>query len=225
VEAIVLRKLSLRKFLVVLVWFVALPATLRAQEEQPSVADAARQARKDKDKDKEKEKDKTAAPAKTVITEDNISASGGTTALSSSLAAPDLSAKPGSNDSPWAKLLATETVLDRLDSLDRTQLAQVVLKGDTSEFPGRHDWENKLFSAKVSYVTRSRQLIEGMKQILTDLESLRFQDQGKTAPDDPRLQELTQKATQIAQLTARTEAAFQAVVTEGETLARQEKHR
>lgn len=221
-----LRKLSLRSFLVVLVWFVVLPATLRAQEEQPSVADAARQARKDKDdKDKDKEKDKTAAPGKTVITEDNISASGGTTALSSSLAAPDLSAKPGSGDSPWAKLRATETVLDRLDSLDRTQLAQVVLKGDTSEFPGRHDWENKLFSAKVSYVTRSRQLIEGMKQILTDLESLRFQDQGKTAPDDPRLQELTQKATQIAQLTARTEAAFQAVVTEGETLARQGKHR
>lgn len=216
-----LRRLRLRKlsFLFVLAWLVALPAALRAQDEQPSVADAARQARKDK------EKDKTAAPTKTVITEDNLSASGETTALSSGLAAPDLSAKPGSSDSPWAKLRVTETVLDRLDSLDRAQLAQVVLKGDTSEFPGRHDWENKLFSAKVSYVTRSRQLIDGMKQILTDLESLRFQDQGKTAPDDPRLQELTQKATQIAQLTARTEAAFQAVVTEGETLARQAKHR
>ena len=213
-----LRKSWLRKlsFVAVLACFLVLSASVRAQDApQPSVADAARQARKDKDRDK------TVTQPKSVITEDSLSAGGGSGVASAGLDVPDLSGKLGSTDNPWAKLRATETALDRLDSLDRAQLAQVVLKGVTGDFPGRHDWETKLFSAKVSYVNRSRQLIEAMKQVLTDMESLQEEGHGKLDPEDPRAQELTGRAQQIAKLTNGTESAFQTVVTEGLTLARQ----
>jgi hypothetical protein len=189
-----------------------------AQDAQPSLADVARQARKDK------EKEKPAAPAKAVITEDNIGGASGTAAISSGLAAPNLSAKPGSSESPWVKLRATETALDRLDSLDRAQLAQLVLKGN-EDFPARRDWEYKLFSAKVSYVTRSRQLIDAMKQVLIDMESLQSEGGGKIDASDPRAQELAARAQQIAKLTNGTETTFQAVMTEGQTLAHQAKPR
>jgi hypothetical protein len=159
-----------------------------------------------------------------VITEDNIGGSSGTAGISSGLAAPNLSAKPGSSESPWVKLRATETALDRLDSLDRAQLAQLVLKGN-EDFPGRRDWEYKLFSAKVSYVTRSRQLIDAMKQVLIDMEALQSEGGGKIDASDPRAQELAARAQQIAKLTNGTETTFQAVMTEGQTLAHQAKPR
>jgi hypothetical protein len=203
-------------FLAALASFLVSSVPAHAQDVQPSVADAARQARKDKDK----MKDKDAAAPKTVITEDSISAGGASGVVAPSLAAPDLSGKSGSTDSPWAKLRATEVALDRLASLDRAQLSQIVLKS-TEDFPGRHDWENKLFSAKVTYVNRSRQLIEAMKQVLTDMEALQSEGQGKIDPNDPRAQELAGRAQQVVKLTNGTESAFQGIMAEGQALARQ----
>jgi hypothetical protein len=213
-----LRSLRVPKlsFLAALACFLVSSVAAHAQEAQPSVADAARQARKGKDKMKEKD----AAAPKTVITEDSISASGASAVAAPSLAAPDLSGKPGSTDSPWAKLRNTEVALDRLASFDRAQLSQIVLKS-TEDFPGRHDWENKLFSAKVAYVNRSRQLIEAMKQVLTDMEALQSEGQGKIDPNDPRAQELAGRAQQIVKLTNGTESAFQGIMAEGQALARQ----
>ncbi len=73
-----LRKLRLRKlsFLALFGGLLASSAVVRAQDAQPSVADAARQARKDKDKN--------GAPAKTIVTEDSIAS--GTVAGSAKLA-------------------------------------------------------------------------------------------------------------------------------------------
>ncbi len=214
-----LRKLS---FLAVLAWFLASAAPVRAQDAQPSLADAARQARKDKDKN--------AAAPKTVITEDNLasgaSPSAGSGAAPSKLgdatpAAANASGKSSSLDGARAGLEATEASLDQLEPLGRTELAQTVLKGNTADFPGRSEWEDKLFSAKGVYISRSRQLIETMKQTLANMDSLQSGEQGKIAPNDPRVQALSLKAQQIMQLAARTENAFQAVVKEGQNLALQ----
>jgi hypothetical protein len=216
----VFRKLS---FLAVLAWSLASTAPLRAQDPQPSVADAARQARKDKDKDKN-----AAAAPKTVITDDNLAdgASAGPAAASSKLgdatpAAPNASGKSNSFEQARAGLEATEASLDQLEPLGREELAQTVLKGNTADFPGRSEWEDKLFSAKGLYIARSRQLIEAMKQTFASMESLQGGGQGKVAPNDPRVQELTRKATQIMQIAARTENAFQQIVKEGQNLAAQ----
>lgn len=218
-----LLKSSMRKlsFLAMVACCLMASRPVGAQDAQPSVADAARQARKDKGK----EKDKTAGSAKAVITDDNMSSAGGGSGVGGpGLAAPDLSGKADATDNPWAKLRETEVALDRLASLDRTQLAQLVLKS-SEDFPGRRDWEYKLFAAKVSYVGRSRQLVEAMKQALTEMESLQSQSHGKIDPNDPRAQELGARAQQIMKLTVDTEAAFQAVVNEGQTLAHPGKPR
>jgi hypothetical protein len=187
---------------------------------QPSVADAARAARKDKDK----AKDKDAAAPKTVITDENLSAGVGTAPASSKLAdaIPSAGGPSGSSSSlvpAWARLQATEASLDRLEPLGPTELARTVLNGNTAAFPNRGDWEEKLYSAKGIYVQRSRQLIAAMKQVLADMEALQSGGQGKIADNDPRVQTLTRKSQQIIQLAARTESAFQSVITEGQNLA------
>jgi hypothetical protein len=212
----VLRKLKLRKlsFLALSGGLLASSAVVRAQDAQPSVADAARQARKDKDKN--------GAPAKTIVTEDSIAS--GTVAGSAKLAdtrAPVVSGKSGSLDGAWARLQATEASLDRLEPLGPSELAQTVLNGNTTPFANRAEWEEKLYAAKGIYVQRSHQLIEAMKQVLTNMESLQSSGQGKIADNDPRVQALTRKSQQIMQLAARTEAAFQSLITEGQNLSLQ----
>jgi hypothetical protein len=98
------------------------------------------------------------------------------------------------------------------------------LNGNTAGFPNRADWEEKLYSAKGIYVQRSRQLIAAMKQVLADMEALQSSGQGKIADNDPRVQTLTRKSQQIMQLAARTESAFQSVITEGQNLALSAPH-
>jgi hypothetical protein len=202
-------------------WFLASSVPVCAQDApQPSVADAARAARKDKDK----AKDKDAAAPKTVITDENLSAGVGTVPASSKLgdALPSAGRPSGASsslDPVWARLQATEASLDRLEPLGPTELARTVLNGNAAGFPNRSDWEEKLYSAKGIYIQRSRQLIAAMKQVLADMEALQSSGQGKIADNDPRVQALTRKSQQIMQLAARTESAFQSVITEGRNLA------
>jgi len=227
VEAAVSVKLTLRKLTVVstLGWFLASSVPVCAQDApQPSVADAARAARKDKDKDKAKDKD--AAAPKTVITDENLSAGVGTAPASASSKLTDANPSAGGSsgrssslDPAWARLQATEASLDRLEPLGPTELSRTVLNGNTASFPNRGDWEEQLYSAKGIYVQRSRQLIAAMKQVLADMEALQSGGQGKIADNDPRVQTLTRKSQQIMQLAARTETAFQSVITEGQNLA------
>lgn len=232
-EATVFRKLRLQKLgLTALACFFVSSLSVRAQDapqqdgSQPSVADAARLARKDKDKTK----DKAAAASKTVITDENLSAGAGASVAAASASAKSGNAASGaasasgrssSLDEAYARLEATEASLDQLEPMGRAELAQTVLHGNTADFPNRSGWEEQLYSAKGIYVQRSRQLIAAMKQVFANMEALQSGGQGKIADNDPRVQALTKKSQQIMQLAASTEAAFQSVVTQGQNLALQ----
>ena len=122
-------KSTLRRLTLVstLGWFLASSVPVCAQDApQPSVADAARAARKDKDK----AKDKDATATKTVITDENLSAGVGTAPASASSKSADAISSAGRPSSPsssldpaWARLQATEASLDRLEPLGPTELA------------------------------------------------------------------------------------------------------
>jgi hypothetical protein len=198
---------------------------------QPSVAEVARAAAAAK-----KDKDKTAA-AKTVITEDSLgsgatvpsskasptSAAAGTTSASGSTAAAAGDASGGtansaSLDAAWARLQATEATLDRFEPLGKSEVAATVLGGNTADFPGRAEWEEKMYAEKMTYVARSRQLIQAMKEALLMMAQMNSGDQ-KLSSHDPRVTSLARKTTQLMQLAQQTEAEFQGVVSEGRALA------
>jgi hypothetical protein len=242
-EAFVLRKLS---FLAALVGAAILCAPARAQEQQQSLADAARQARKDKD-DKAKDKDKSAAKPKTVYTEDTLgggnsgsglglgvlptlkttSDSGAGTAASSGAGASGAGAS-GGNLSPSSMIPGAsgssdpvaaayegidkaEAALNRLDPMDRATLAKTALDGNDVDFPGRRAWEEKLFANKQVYVSRSRQLLQQMQGIMS------------SATSGGSQQDLMSRAQTLQQAATQVESTFQAVITEGQNLAKQAK--
>jgi hypothetical protein len=193
-----------------------------AQQAQPSVAEAARAARKDKDK---------AAAPKTVITEDSLGSSAPMaakagndgSAAGSGVAsgdAPSGGANSASLDAAWARLQATEASLDKLEPLGKSDVAMTVLNGNAADFPGRAEWEEKLYAEKTTYVARSRQLIAAMKEALLRMAALNSGEQ-KISSNDPKVISLTRKTTQLMQLAGKTEAEFQGVVTEGRALAAQ----
>lgn len=199
-----------------------------AQDAQPSVADAARAAAAAK-KDKEK-----AAATKTVITDDslgsgavatskNAGGAGAAGTASTSGAAAGNGAGGGMNsaslDAAWERLQATEASLDRLEPMGKSEVATTVLGGNSADFPGRADWEEKLYAEKTAYVTRSRQLIAAMKETLLGMAQMNSGDQ-KLSPKDPKVIALTRRTTQLMQLAQRTEGEFQGVVSEGRNLAR-----
>jgi hypothetical protein len=202
-----------------------------AQDAQPSVADAARAAAAAK-----KDKDKSAA-SKTVITDDSLGSgaassksgaatgtAGGATSTSASgsnAAAGDASggASAASLDAAWARLQATEATLDRLEPLGKSELASNVLGGNTADFAGRAEWEEKMYAEKTTYVARSRQLIQAMKEALLMMAQMNSGDQ-KLSSHDPKVTSLAHKTTQLMQLAQQTEAEFQGVVNEGRALER-----
>jgi hypothetical protein len=204
---------------------LVLSTAMRAQDTQPSVAAAARQARKDRDKDK------SAASAKNIITDESLADGTGAVsaeansskangAASSDLSSANSSGK-GSLDEAYARLQATEASLERLEPLGKSDLAAIVLHGNTADFPNRAQWEDKLYSAKETYIERSRKLLEAMSQVLANMEALQSNGHEKVSSNDPRVQSLIRKTKQIMQLAAQTEAAFQSVISEGQNLALQ----
>ena len=212
-----MRRMGLSKFgFVALAAIVAGAATASplfaqdAQQGQPSVADAARAAAAAK-------KDKAAASSKTVITEDSI----GSGAIISSKAgngtnstgAADPVDKFKSLDEAWGRLQVTQSALDQLEPLSKPELVNLVLQGNSTDFPNRAQWEDRLFAAKTSYVQRSRQLVGATQQLLADIADL--QKQGQLQASDPRVQALAKKSKQLTQLATRTESDFQSVVNEG----------
>jgi hypothetical protein len=228
----VLRKLS---FLAPLVCAAILSAPARAQEQQQSLADAARQARKDKD-DKAKDKDKSAAKPKTVYTEDTLgggksgselglgvlptlktTSDSGAAASSGNLGPSSMIPGAGGNSDPVAAAYdgidKAEAALNRLDPMDRATLAKMALNGNDVDFPGRSAWEEKLFAAKQLYVSRSRQLLQQMQVLMSSAQSGGAQ------------QDLMSRAQTLQQLATQTESAFQSVITEGQNLAKQAKSR
>ncbi len=200
----------------------------QTQDAQPSVADAARAAAAAK-------KDKDKAPAvKTVITDDsmgsgaslNSKATGsGSTAAAGAASAASGDAGGGVNsaslDEAWARLQATEASLDRLEPLGKSEVATTVLGGNAADFPGRAEWEEKMYAEKTSYCARSRQLIAAMKEALLRMAAMNTGDQKVTSVNDPRVVSLTRKTGQLMQLAQKTEAEFQGVISEGRALAAQ----
>jgi hypothetical protein len=237
-EAIVLRKLS---FLATLVCAAILCLPARAQEQQQSLADAARQARKDRD-DKAKDKDKNAAKPKTVYTEDTLGSGGKSSELglgvlptlkttSDSGAGPAAASEAGAssgnlnpssmvpgasgNSDPvsaaYEGIDKAEAALNRLEPMDRATLAKTALEGNNVDFPGRPAWEEKLFATKQVYVSRSRQLLKQMQGLMD------------SATSGAAQQDLMSRAQALQQAATQTESAFQAVITEGQQLAKQAK--
>lgn len=208
-----LRKMS---FLALLAW-VLIPSTPGYAQDQPSLGDVARQARKDKEKN--------AAQPKRVITDDNLPSSkplGGLGDLGSSKNAGDGNAMARGSEA----LDRAETALNKLDPLDRATLAKAALLDNDVDFPNRPRWEDKLYSAKQQYVSHGRELFQQMRQIMADVRSLQSSQGGqrKLSSDDPRAQELLRRLQEIVQDAVRTENAYQSVVMEGWDLAKQAKH-
>jgi hypothetical protein len=232
----VLRKLS---FLAALVCTGILSVPARAQEQQQSLADAARQARKDKD---DKAKDKNAAKPKTVYTEDTLgggksgselglgvlptlptandsgagsAASSGASNSGGNLGPSSMLPGASGNSDPIAAAYEgidkAEAALNRLDPMDRATLAKVALQGNDVDFPGRRAWEEKLFATKQVYVSRSRVLLQQMQGLMSGLTSGGAQ------------QDLMSRAQTLQQAATQVESAFQAVITEGQNLAKQAK--
>jgi hypothetical protein len=181
---------------------------------QPSLADVARQARKDKEKN--------AAKPKTVITDENMPSSQSLNGLAGDLGG----SQGGTNGDAMAKALAkvaeAEAGLRKLDSLDRATLAKAVLLDNDVEFPSRRAWEDKLYAAKEHYVSREGELIVELKQIAAQVQA--WQSQGKLDPKDPRAQQMKTRIAEIMQDAIRTEQGYRAVVMEGWDLAKQAKH-
>jgi len=203
-------------FLAALTW-VLIPSAPGYAQDQPSLGDVARQARKDKEKN--------TAQRKAVITDDSLPSSkalGGLGDLGSSKSAGDGSAMAKGVEA----LDRAETALNKLDPMDRATLAKAALLDNDVDFPNRPRWEDKLYSAKQQYVSHGRELFREMRQVLEDVQSLQSSQGGqkKLSPDDPRAQELLRKLQDIVQDAVRTENAYQSVVVEGWDLAKQTKH-
>jgi len=198
---------------------LAFCASTRAQDSSsssPSLGDLARQAQKDKDKDKANK-----ATAKVLTNDDLPSGSGGASATLGGgygqAAQLSPGSKPGADLSPAEKIAMLETVLDRVETLDRATLVHNALNGKDVDFPGRAKWEERLFAAKETYVTQGRELVQKARQIVASAESLK----GNQDPNDPRVKELSVKLQSLIRDAVRMDSAFQAVMIEGRDLAAQ----
>jgi hypothetical protein len=194
-----------------------------AQQDQPSLADAARQTRQNK-------QDRSAAPAKRILTEDDMasghsgssssSSLGGGTSSSISSSSRSASRSGAGDNTPmgqaWAGIGRAEDSLDQLAPLDRASLAKVVLEGNDTDFPGRRAWEEKLYIAKEKYVAESRQLVDEMKSVMDNAQSFQAPSgASKATSESPQAQELVGRAQRLLQQAKTIEANFKAVMQEG----------
>lgn len=182
----------------------------KAQDSTPSLGDLARQA----------QKDKANKPAPKVITNDDmpgasgsISSVPGTEMNTSGSKTP--AADSGSSQTPEAGIAKLQAAVDHLESLDRATLAEEVLQGSKADFPGRAQWEGKMFAAKQTFVSQLRGLIQQANQIEASAQALKnVQD-----PNDPRVKRLKESLKQLMETTVQETANFQAVAEEGKDLA------
>ncbi len=204
----------LRKFSLIAVCALALAVcgTARAQDStssSPSLGDLARQAQKDKNRDKADR-----PVAKVLTNEDLPSASGGSLGQIGQMSA---EGQPSANATPAEKLAMLETFLNRVQSLDRAELVRSVLNGNTADFPGRAQWENRLVAAKNAYVSQGRDLVQKARQIIASADGLK----GNPDPNDPRVKEMSAKLQSLFQEAVKTNAGLQAVIIEGRDLSAQ----
>jgi len=206
-------------FLGALIWLV-IPSTpvLAQDQDQPSLGDVARAARKDKEKNN--------AKPKTVITDDTLPSSKGLGGLSlGDLGSSQSSGGGNALAQAMARVDEAEAGLKQMDALDRATLAKAVLLDNDVDFPNRRNWEDKLYAAKDHYVSRERELIVELKQIVAQVQSMQAsQGKQKLNPDDPQAQQTLRRLQEIVQDALRTEQVYRGVVMEGWDLAKQAKH-
>lgn len=204
-----MRRLSF--FVIVLTSLFALPLFAQDQQEQ-SLGDVARQTRKAKE-----ERDKSSVQSKKVFTDENMSSGPASKADLGQLGNPD--ASPAERIATARRMIArAEDLLDKLAPMDRVSLAKLVLEGQDVDFPGRRAWEEKLFSAKEHYVSHGRELFRETKELLNNMESLT--STSKVSPTDAKVTDISHRALQLMQDANRTDADFQAILLEGQDLAR-----
>jgi len=190
---------------------LAVSANAQDQQEQ-SLGDVARQSRKAKE-----ERDKSATPSTKVFTEENMPSGAAGKADLSRLDSP--AASPAERLASARRLIArSEQFLDSLAPMGRAELARLVLEGQNADFPGRRAWEEKLFAAKEHYVSHGRELFRETKELLNNMETLT--SDGKVARSDPRVTEISHRALQLMQEANKTDADFQAILLEGQDLAK-----
>lgn len=185
-------------------------------QDSPSLGDLARQAQKDK------EKDKAAKPAAKVITNDDMPSGGGAAGAFGSGFAPSPQGggqAPGSaNASPAEKLAQLEKIVDAVEVLDKATLVNTALKEKSDvNFPGRAAWEQRLMSARDTYVVQLRIVLQKAREIAASADSLK----GNKDPNDPRLKEMNARLQDLIRDAVQTDARMQAVIMEGRDLASQ----
>lgn len=181
-------------------------------QDSPSLGDLARQA----------QKDKANRPPVKVITNDDMPShpAGPSSAPSAGLspeAQPGVAGNPGDVQSPSEGLEKLQSFVNQLDLVDRAALASNAMDGNDSNFPGRAKWEEKLFAAKQTFVSQTRDVLQKAKQLETASEGMKdIQDQ-----NDPRVKSFSAKLDQLVQEAQQNRAAFQSVMAEGKDLAAQ----
>lgn len=187
----------------------------RAQDSQP-LGDIARQAQKDKAKNSK--------PVAKVLTDDDLQSgqSGLVPNLPAAMpsAAPSAAASGGSPapvQSPQQGLSELDAGLVHLESLDRAALAMEVLNGNTANFPGRAEWEQKLFAAKQKFVTQTRTIMQKVKEIAASASTM----EGAQDPNDPRVKNLAARMQQLVAQAQENGEVFKSVAEEGKQLAAQ----
>lgn len=184
-------------------------------QDSPSLGDVARQARKEKEA-----RDKGKQSAQKVITNDELpSGSAISTIGLGSIGSSKSGGQTGSFSSP--ELDRLEAALQKLDSLDRASLAKLALQDKDVNFAHRSEWEQRLFDAKQTYVSRLQLIIGQLKQVIDSAKALEASRSGQAplSQDDPRVAALRVRVKQLAQAAVETSAQFQAVVLEGRNLA------
>ena len=182
-------------------------------QDSPSLGDLARQAQRDK------EKDKASKPVAKVFTNDDMPSGGGIAgAAFGGGMAPAGPGQGGANLTPAEQLARLDTIVNKIESLDKATLVHNVLK-DKSEvnFPGREAWEQRLMTARAAYVEQSRVVLQKARQIIASAENLK----GEQDPNDPRVKELAAKLQNLTRDAVHTDAGLQAVIIEGRDLASQ----
>jgi len=181
------------------------------QDTTPSLGDLARKAQKDK---------ANKPPAKVLTNDDVSSGSGGiSSALGAGFAQPAQPAgapgKAEASQSPLDGLDRLQAVVDQLDTLDRAALVSNILKGNTTNFPGRAKWEEKLFAAKQNFVIQCRDVLQKARQLEATAETMK----DVPDPNDPRAKMISAKLQQLVQESQEASSSFQAVIEEGKDLA------
>jgi hypothetical protein len=193
----------------------------RGQDSHP-LGDVARQSQKDKDKDNK-------PPVKVITNEDMSPVSDG---ISSALGTGpkrgadkhgvdthdgdrhDFDRHDGDHSAEQG-LERLQSMLNQIAAMDRDTLARNVLGGNTSKFPGREKWEDRLFAAKQTFVSQSLDALQKAKQVQESSEGIK----GTPDTNDPRVKTIVAELQQILQQTQQANASFQAVIEEGKGLA------